>query len=73
MNSLVATAKAAGARNLIATYKPTKKNSLIRDLYADLGFEPVSGPTSGTEGETHWILDLGKYSNHATHIEARNT
>lgn len=71
-NSLVATTKAAGARRLVAAYKPTKKNSLIRDLFADLGFKPVSSPPADADGETNWILDLRRYKNHATHIKARN-
>jgi FkbH-like protein len=72
MNSLVALAKKAGARFLLASYKPTSKNALIKNLYTDLGFEllPVNG--SGAPDEIRWSLDLEKFSRHTTHIGMRS-
>jgi FkbH-like protein len=72
MNSLVALAKKAGARRLLASYKPTSKNALIKNLYTDLGFEPLPVNSSGSPDEMRWSLDLEKFNRHTTHIGMRS-
>jgi FkbH-like protein len=49
--------RAAGERGcteLRASYVPSAKNELVRDLFPKLGFEPVDEH----DGTTHWIYDL---------------
>ena len=51
-------ARSAGARRLVGMYLPTKKNSLVADHFAKLGFNKISDlPEEGTE----WELDLAGY------------
>jgi FkbH-like protein len=52
------TARGAGASRLTGVYLPTKKNSLVAEHFAKLGFSKVSDlPEDGTE----WALDLTQY------------
>jgi FkbH-like protein len=44
-----------GARRLIGQYIPTVKNSMVKNHYADLGFEAMD---SVEEGSTRWVLKL---------------
>jgi FkbH-like protein len=48
-----------GARRLIGTYRPSSKNSMVKDHYAKLGFECIE-PVD--EVETRWALDLTQFS-----------
>jgi FkbH-like protein len=73
LNSLVVQAKKAEARFLVASYKPTPKNTLIKNLYADIGFKPIPAIGSDSPDETRWMLDVDKYSRHVTQIEVRRT
>jgi FkbH-like protein len=51
-------ARSAGALRLRGVYLPTKKNSLVADHFAKLGFSKISDmPDGGTE----WELDLVSY------------
>jgi FkbH-like protein len=52
LNQAVAVARTMGAQKLIGEYLPTPKNVIVKDLYADLGFE---------EREGRWELDLITY------------
>ena len=54
LNEVVAAARAGRATTLQATYIPTKKNGLARDLFARLSFTKVGDEPDGT---THWELD----------------
>ena len=47
--------KTRGATELRGCYIPTNRNSLVKDHYSTLGFEPVK---TDTNGNTHWRLDL---------------
>ena len=56
MNIAVEEALAAGAQVLLGSVVPTKKNTVIADLYGKLGFERTAdGIDAGT---TRWILNL---------------
>jgi predicted enzyme involved in methoxymalonyl-ACP biosynthesis len=59
LNEVVAAARAEGTVVLRATYIPTKKNGLVRDLFAKLGFAKVSEQADGTAG---WELDVATYN-----------
>jgi len=67
MNVAVEAARARGARLIRATYIPTAKNGVVKDLFASLGFTPLRDPET-TSNSTRWQLDLDEYSAHATHI-----
>lgn len=73
VNILAAMAKARNTEFITAAYFPTPSNRLIRDLYARLGFEPVSAYRSDRPGETRWRLELNNFSAHETHIAAGPT
>ncbi len=53
-NELLAAARAAGSAEIIATYIPTAKNALVRDLCRDLGFALGGEAEQGTE----WRLSV---------------
>jgi FkbH-like protein len=55
LQELVRHAGQAGARRLVGRYIPTKRNGLVRDHYAGLGFTQVDGEA---DGGTTWVLDL---------------
>jgi FkbH-like protein len=61
LNTLAAAARARGARRLVAEYRPTAKNGLVRDLLPGLGFEPVQGA---------WQLELDGFTPRATAVGA---
>ena len=52
-------AKKAGATRLVGTYLPTKKNSLVAEHFAKLGFEKLS---ELADGGTTWVLALDQYT-----------
>lgn len=59
LNALVEACRNRGLHTLTATYKPTAKNSIVRDLLPRLGFLPSTRQT--TEGEAHFQLDLDTF------------
>jgi FkbH-like protein len=65
LNLVAAQARALGAKKLIGTYIPTKKNGMVRDHYVKLGFSVISRTEDG--GNTA-ILDLGTYTPAPTFI-----
>jgi FkbH-like protein len=48
----------AGAKRLVGTYLPTKKNSLVAEHFAKLGFAKIS---ELADGGTKWLLALDGY------------
>jgi FkbH-like protein len=73
LNALVELLSHSQYTILTAHYIPTSKNSLIQNLYADLGFSQLSDSKDLKAGETRWILELEDYSPHSTHIERVDT
>jgi FkbH-like protein len=59
LNEVVAAARAGSANKLRATYIPTKKNGIVRDLFERLGFSRIG---EETDGVTSWELDLADYA-----------
>ena len=47
-----------GIQQLIGTYQPTERNQLVKDHYANLGFENLSDEVNST---THWLFDVASY------------
>jgi FkbH-like protein len=62
LNTLVDYAKAKGFRYLKGEYLPTPKNEMVREHYADLGFQ---------KKEDGWWLDVQEYENKKTHIKLK--
>jgi FkbH-like protein len=68
MNIAVEAARGRGVRSFRASYIPTKKNGVISDLYARLGFTRADGPAPA-DGAIQWRLNLSDYVGRKTHIE----
>ena len=68
MNILAAEAADLGAANLIGEYRPTGKNSLVREHYAKLGFSPVSVAPGDN---TLWSLPLKSFTPFDTCMEIK--
>ena len=62
LNTLVDYAKAKGFRYLKGEYLPTPKNEMVREHYADLGFQ---------KKEDGWLLDVQGYENKKTYIKLK--
>jgi FkbH-like protein len=67
MNIAVEAARERGARALCADYVPTRKNTVIRELFPSLGFDRLD-ETAPANGATRWLLDLEKYAARETSI-----
>jgi FkbH-like protein len=65
LDSIVLRAESAGLNRLLGYYLPTKKNGMVADHYAGLGFEKIA---TGNDGATTWSLDLTDYQPRTTHI-----
>jgi FkbH-like protein len=68
MNIAVEAASRRGIRVFRASYLPTPKNAVIKDLYPTLGFVPSDSKT-GIGGATQWQLDLRAYVARRTQIK----
>jgi FkbH-like protein len=64
MNIAVEAARERGARAIEATYVPTAKNSVVRDLFGNLGFRRLEE----SAGMSRWRLEVGEYRPHVTYI-----
>ena len=67
LNSVVDYAKSVGAKNLIGEYIPTPKNALVKNHYADLGFESVE-----SENSNLYQLDVQSFNVLETFIKKEN-
>ena len=65
LNLVAAQAQALGAERLVGEYIPTKKNGMVRDHYAKLGFE---GPRELADGSCTATLDLSRFVPEPTFI-----
>jgi FkbH-like protein len=52
-NYLLETARRRNLVEIVGTYKPTGRNALVKDHYAGLGFQRVSGD----DAAELWVLD----------------
>jgi FkbH-like protein len=68
MNIAVEAASSRGTREFRASYVPTQKNAVIKDLYPTMGFVP-SDRKAGIGGAAQWQLDLSAYIARRTQIE----
>ena len=67
MNIAVDFAMRNGRQRIVATYAPTPKNDLIRDLYPKFGFTSADRAGQPT-GMTRWSLRVGDYAPTRTYI-----
>ncbi len=58
LNLVAALARELGAKRLIGQYIPTKKNGMVKDHYAKLGFDVVS---TDADGGSVAVLDLERF------------
>ncbi|PZU58596.1 MAG: methoxymalonyl-ACP biosynthesis protein [Sphingobium sp.] len=65
LNVLVEAAQAAGAETVIGAYIPTDRNSMVKDHYANLGFQPAGE----ADGMFRWSLQVAGYTPFSTHID----
>jgi FkbH-like protein len=65
LNRLVELAEVRQLDRLVATYIPTAKNGLVRDLFADLGLTCIDRQS---DGQTRWELRLGGRWQPLTHF-----
>lgn len=66
MNVVAQTAQKLGSKWLLATYRPTSKNAMVRDHYEKLGFSSVNG--GAADGERDFRLAIAEYSSRDTAI-----
>jgi FkbH-like protein len=59
LSTVMAAAKEAGAKRLIGIYLPTKKNALVTEHFAKLGFTKTADLA---DGGTQWALEVENYS-----------
>ena len=53
-------------QELVPLVVTTAKNGVVKDLFAELGFEAASPPDAA--GTTRWSLELAHYRPHITQI-----
>jgi len=58
LNALVERCVDLGAEDLVGSYIPTEKNSMVREMYRSLGFELIAEDATGA---TRWRLSLAGY------------
>jgi len=58
MNHIVEFAAGRGYRWIAGEYRPTAKNSMVKNFYAQFGFEAES---DGSQGSIRWRLDVSAY------------
>jgi len=66
LNLIAAQAQKLGAKRLIGEYLPTKKNGMVKDHYARLGFEVVE---KHEDGSSRAVLDLTSFTPAPTFIQ----
>ncbi|MBV9537516.1 MAG: HAD family hydrolase [Acidisphaera sp.] len=68
LNLVADQAQKLGAKRLVGEYIPSKKNGMVKDHYAKLGFAPLS---AGENGGTRHALDLANFAPAETFIDVR--
>ncbi len=54
-DALVEACQSRGLRRIVGTYTPSKKNAMVADHYAKLGFQRIE---SASEGQTSWVWEI---------------
>jgi FkbH-like protein len=69
LNLIAEQARALGVKRLVGTYRPTKKNGMVKDHYAKLGFTLVE---LTEDGSSRNLLNLQQFQYAETAIAVRN-
>lgn len=64
MNWLVQFAKTRGLSEITGNYRPSSKNAMVKEFYAQFGFRKVSESEEGTT----WALDVPSYEERVAHM-----
>jgi len=72
LNIVVESARRAGVGEIVGTYAPTAKNSVVSDLYEKFGFRRMEAPTL-PQGTSRWSLIPADYAPSTTHIKTEHT
>jgi FkbH-like protein len=67
LNEIVRIARSYGLQHVLGTFRPTSKNSMVRDLYPRLGFDTISD----SEETTKYKLSVDSFSPFNTRISLR--
>lgn len=67
VNAIVRLARSEGCGRVVGTYIPSAKNSMVKDLYPNLGFTEESVD----ESRSVFALDVGSYATKPTHISVQ--
>ena len=62
LNTIIGLAKAHNFKKVVGEYIPTKKNGIVKDHYAGLGFAPAGD---------RWVMDVAKYQERVSFITAK--
>ena len=65
LNLLAERAREMGCTHLVGEYRPSAKNGMVREHYAQLGFAPLDRAEDGT---TRWQLTLAHFQPRPTHM-----
>lgn len=65
MNRVVELAHRHGCETIVGTYIPTAKNAMVKEFYAQFGFQSAE---SGEQDETRWSLEVGRYEQQAVYM-----
>lgn len=66
LNEIMSSANARGINEVLGLYKPTDKNELVRNHYAELGFAHIG---TGESGATEWSHGVANYQPHELPME----
>lgn len=66
-NTIVDYARKNECKKIIGEYLPTAKNAMVKELYPNLGFEPIEGAKS-----EQWALDVEKYQERECYIKIKS-
>jgi FkbH-like protein len=70
LNLVAEQAQKLGAKRLVGEYIPTKKNAMVKDHYAKLGFTVVN---EAADGSSRAVLDLTAFTPAETFIDVRES
>jgi FkbH-like protein len=69
MNAIFAHARERGAEYVTGEYRPTAKNAMVRDFFAEFGFEKTSDET----GRTSWRKKVSDYQPSTVFIQVQTS
>jgi predicted enzyme involved in methoxymalonyl-ACP biosynthesis len=71
LDALVERVRSKGITTLVGHYLPTKKNAMVADHYANLGFS--RGTIEAQSESSRWLLDTADYQSKNRYIQVQGT